>query len=206
MLYITNMSDPKTTVLLDIARKRGTLRPRDLDALGIPREYLWRYHQQGILDRRGRGLYSFPDAEVTEYHTLAQASKRTPKGVVCLLSALSFHKTTTQLPLEVWLAIDRKARRPKSDYPLLHIVRFSGIALTSGVEEHQIEGITVKVYCLAKTIADCFKYRNKIGFDVALEALRETWRARRVTMEDLWRYGKICRVANVMRPYLESLV
>lgn len=123
-----------------------------------------------------------------------------------MLSALRFHNLTTQSPFEVWMAVDRKARRPRSDSPPLRIVRFSGEALKVGVEEHRIEGVTVSVYCPAKTVADCFKYRNKIGLDVALESLRDCWRERRCTMSDLWCYAKICRVANVMRPYLESLV
>src|SRR5258708_1362706 len=140
------MDGSKTSVLINLARKRGTLRPRDLDALHIPRDYLWRFHQKGILDRSGRGLYRLPDAEISEYHSIAEASNRVPKGVVCLLSALSFHGLTTQLPFEVWMAIDRKARLPKSDHPPLHIVRFSGSALNHGVEDHQIEGLSVKVY------------------------------------------------------------
>jgi len=125
--------------------------------------------------------------------------------VVCLLSALRFHDLTTQAPFEVWLAIENKALAPRLDYPPLRIVRFSGPALTEGVEEHLVDGVTVRVTGVAKTVADCFKYRNKIGLDVALEALREAWRAKRMTSDDLWYYAKVCRVANVMRPYLDSL-
>jgi len=134
-----------------------------------------------------------------------QACKRLPNGVACLLSALSFHGFTTQAPFEIWMAIDRKARLPKVEGVPVHIVRFSGEALTEGVERHVIEGVEVCVYCPAKTVADCFKYRNKIGLNVALEALRECRRERRCTMDDLWRFAKICRVANVIRPYLEAL-
>jgi predicted transcriptional regulator of viral defense system len=143
---------------------------------------------------------------VTENHSLAEACKRVPRGRVCLLSALQFHHFTTQNPHEVWLALDRKARRPAEGGVRLKVVRFSGQALTAGVETHTIENVSVPVYVPAKTVADSFKYRNKIGLDVALEALREAWRKRRVTMDELWRYARICRVANVMRPYLESLV
>ena len=128
-----------------------------------------------------------------------------PKGVVCLLSALSFHELTTQAPFEVWLAIGEKAWRPRLEYPPLRIVHFSKTALNTGVQEHQIEGVNVHVYSPAKTVADCFKYRNKIGLDVAIEALRECRQARHCTMDDLWHYAGICRVRNVMRPYLESL-
>ncbi len=174
--------------------------------MGISREYLRKLHEQGIVQRVGYGLYTLPDGELTEHRTIVEACKRIPHGVVCLLSALRFHDLTTQLPFEIWLAIDRKAWRPRESNIPLRIVRFSGPALEAGVEEHKIEGVRVRVYNVAKTVADCFKYRNKIGLDVAMEALREGWRERRFTMDELWRYGKICRVTNVMRPYLEMLV
>ena len=129
-----------------------------------------------------------------------------PHGVGCLLTALRFHNLTTQSPSEIWMAIDRKARLPKtSGQPPIRFHRFSGKALTQGVEQHVVDGVPVKVYGVAKTVVDCFKYRNKIGLDVALEALREAWRERRATSRELWRYAEVCRVANVMRPYLESL-
>ena len=124
--------------------------------------------------------------------------------MVCLLSALRFHDLATQAPFEVWMAIDVKAHQPKSGLTL-KFVRFSGPALSEGVEVHQIEGVELKVFCLAKTIADCFKYRHKIGLDVAREALREASKGRRCTIDDLWRYAKVCRVSNVMRPHLEAL-
>lgn len=174
-------------------------------ALGIARSYLDRLVRAGRLERVGRGLYVPAGWEPSEHHLLAQASARVPSGVVCLLSALRFHELGTQQPFEVWLAIPVKGWAPKSPELPLRIVWFSGPALAEGIEEHRIEGVTVRVYSAAKTIADCFKYRNKIGLDVTLEALRDGWRRRRVTMEELWRYAAICRVANVMRPYLESL-
>jgi predicted transcriptional regulator of viral defense system len=191
--------------VLELARRVGVLRPRDLAAEGIPREYLRRLLGEGLLDRIGRGTYVASGSKTTPNHTLAAACKRIPHGVVCLLSALQFHELTTQAPFEVWLAIGEKARLPKIDYPTLRIVRFSGQALEFGVEVHRIEGVMARVFGPAKTVADCFKYRNKIGLDVALEALRECWRKRRATMDELWACAKICRVANVMRPYLESL-
>ena len=162
------MEQSQTDRIIEIMRRVGVLRPRDLSAYGIPREYLRRMLDRGLLRRVGRGLYVLPDADATEHHTVAQACKRVPHGVVCLLSALRFHGLTTQAPFEVWLAIGRKAWRPRVDYPPLRLVRFSGAALEAGVEEHQIEGVTVKVYNPAKTIADCFKYRNKVGLDVAI--------------------------------------
>jgi len=194
-----------TEKILDLVRKIGVLRPRDLDAHGIPRIYLSRLVAAGKLHRIGRGLYVHPESDVSEHRSLAEACKRVPQGVVCLLSALRFHELTTQAPFEVWLAIGEKAWRPNVDYPPLRIVRFSSTALDSGVEKHQIEGVTIPVFTPAKTVADCFKYRNKVGLDVAIEALRECWRSQRCTMDELWRYAKICRVPNVMRPYLESI-
>jgi predicted transcriptional regulator of viral defense system len=191
--------------IINLVREGGIIRPRDLDAYGIPREYLRRLCDRGVLERQSRGIYALRNVELTEHQSLMQACKRIPKGVVCLLSALRFHNLTTQAPFEIWMAIDRKARLPKAEGVPLRLVRFSGEALTEGVEHHKIEGVEVRVYCPAKTVADCFKYRNKIGLDVALEALRECRRERRCTMDDLWRFARICRVANVMRPYMEAL-
>jgi predicted transcriptional regulator of viral defense system len=162
--------------------------------------------RQGALARVGRGLYAVPDRRVSEHAGLTEVARRHPNGVICLLSALRVHNLTTQSPFEVWLAIPNSARAPRKNYPPLRIVRFSGPALTEGVEVQVIDGVPVRATCVAKTLADCFKYRNKIGLDVALEALREAWKDRRVGMDDLWRYARVCRVTNVMRPYLESLV
>lgn len=197
---------PTQKKVLDLARKSSILRPRDLEEKGLPSDYLWRLHKQGKLERVGRGMYTAHDAEISEHHTVVQAALRVPHAVVCLLSALRFHDLTTQSPFEVWMAIDVKARAPKEDLIPLRIVRFSGKALTAGVETHRIEGVDVKVYKPAKTVADCFKYRNKIGLDVAIEALRDCWRKKLATSDELWQYAKVCRVARVMRPYLESVV
>jgi predicted transcriptional regulator of viral defense system len=191
---------------LALVREAGVLRPRDLKAHGLSREYLRRLEQRGLILRSSRGLYIPADADLTESHSLAEACKRVPHGVICLLSALQFHGLTTQAPFEVWMAIDGKARLPRIGYPPLRIVRFSGEALSYGVEEHWIEGVPVQVYSPAKTVADCFKYRNKVGLDVALEALRETWRERRATMDAIYRAANVCRVDRVMQPYLEAMV
>jgi predicted transcriptional regulator of viral defense system len=196
----------KLASLIAIAKKRGLVRPRDLASHRIPRVYLRRLVEKGILQRVGRGLYMFHGQEVTEHHALAEAAKRVPRGVVCLLSALQFHGMTTQSPFEVWLAIDPRARNPRSDYPPLRIVRMSERARTAGIMERRIEGVPVQVYEPAKTVADCFKYRNKIGLDVAIEALRSFLRGRRGTVDDLTRFAMICRVWNVMRSYLEAMV
>jgi len=191
--------------LTDLARIRGLIRPRDLAPLAISRVSLTRAVRSGQLERIGRGLYGLPGRGISAHGSLAEVARRVPKGVVCLLSALRYHGLTTQAPFEVWLAIENKALAPRLDYPQLRIVRFSGAAFTDGVEEHTVDAVTVRVTSVAKTVADCFKFRNKIGLDVALEALRDAWKGKRMSSEDIWRYAKICRVANVMRPYLESL-
>jgi predicted transcriptional regulator of viral defense system len=191
--------------ILDLAAERGLIRPRDLTELRLPTVALTRMVRQGLLQRVGRGLYALPDRPVSEHDALAEVARKHPQAIVCLLSALRFHDLTTQSPFEVWLAIPNKARAPKMDYPPLRIARFSGAALTDGVEEHVIDGLPVHVTNVARTVTDCFKFRNKIGLDVALEALQEAWRAKRVSMDELWHYATLCRVANVMRPYMESL-
>lgn len=195
---------PPVQRILELARRTAAVRPRDLEAQGIPRVYLTRLVRRGLLRRASRGLYVLPDAEATEHHTLAEASKRVPHGVVCLLSALRFHGLTTQSPFQVWMAIDHKVWAPQTDGPPLRIVRMSGAALESGVEIHQIEGIPVRVFSAAKTVADCVKFRNKVGLDVALEALRDYRRTHPAGMDELWRYSKIDRVSRVIRPYLEA--
>ncbi|HUS46401.1 MAG TPA: type IV toxin-antitoxin system AbiEi family antitoxin domain-containing protein [Phycisphaerae bacterium] len=192
-------------VVVEMVRRKSVLRPRDLKARGIHRECLRRLCAKGLLVRVARGLYVLARADLSSQHTLALAAQSIPRGVICLLSALRFHDIGTQNPQEVWLTIDHKAEVPRVSYPRLRIVRSSGKALMAGIDKHTIEGVTVKVYSPAKTVVDCFKYRSKIGLDVALEALRDCWRQRRATMDDLWRYAKICRMTNVMRPYLESL-
>jgi len=191
--------------VLAILKQESVLRPRDLDAYGIPRRYLSRLHQRGLLVRSARGIYTAAHAELSEKQTIVEVSKRIPKGTICLLSALSVYEMTTQSPFEIWIAIDRKARRPQvKDLPV-RIVCFSGEALTRGVEQHVIDGVKVPVYNPAKTVTDCFKYRNKIGLDVAIEALKEGWQDKKFNMNDIWKYSRICRVQNVMQPYLESL-
>jgi predicted transcriptional regulator of viral defense system len=190
--------------VLELVQQSGVLRSRDLDALGIPREVLRRMCARGLLYRVGRGLYVRPDADVTESHTLAEAAKAVPHGVVCLLSALCFHGLTSQAPFEVWMAIAEKAWHPRTVYPPLRAMRFSASALQAGIEVHDIEGVAVRVYSPAKTVADCFKYRNKIGLDVALEALHDCREQNKCTETDLWQYAQVCRVARVMRPYLEA--
>lgn len=191
---------------LRLARRRKGVTSRELAAAGIHRQVLTRLVAEEQLERVARGLYRLPEQSITEHHALAVAAAAVPQGVVCLLSALQFHRIGSQLPSQVWMALDRRAWHPALRYPPLRIVRYTGAALTEGVESHVLEGRAVHVYDVAKTLADCFKYRNKIGLDVALEALREAWRARRFSMNALDRYAAICRVQRVMRPYVEALV
>ncbi len=191
--------------VLKLARESGMIRVRDIRARGFHPEHLRRLVAAGLLERVARGVYALAETEPTAHHSLAQAAKMVPHGVVCLLSALRFHDLGTQNPYEVWMAIDRRAWKPSIRTPKLRLVRFSGKALSSGVERHKIEGVSVPVYSVAKTVADCLKYRNKIGLDVALEALRAGLSERRFTRDELWAQAKFCRVATVMRPYLEAM-
>ncbi|HMO12688.1 MAG TPA: type IV toxin-antitoxin system AbiEi family antitoxin domain-containing protein [Pirellulaceae bacterium] len=191
--------------ILKLLKTRGVLRPRDLDSLNVSREYLNKLYAQGILDRPSRGLYSLPETAPSEYRSYVEACQRVPHGIICLLSALRFHDLTTQSPFEIWMAIGEKARHPRVDYPILRIFRFSAGSLSFGVQKKQVEGITIQVYSPAKTVADCFKYRNKIGLDVAIEALRDCRAKRAATNDQLWEAAKICRMTNVMRPYLEAV-
>lgn len=195
-----------TKRILSLAARQPLVRPRDVEALGIAREFLLRLYRQGLLVRPARGVYALANRSVTEHHTLAVAAKRVPRGIVCLLSALRFHGLTTQDPHEVWIAIDFKAHKPSIESPALRVLRFSGRALAEGIDTHVIEGVQVRIYCPAKTVADCFKYRNKIGVDVAIEALRDALRTKKATVDEIYRFAKICRVAKVMRPYLEAAV
>lgn len=191
--------------LLRLARKAGVVRARDLAPKGIPRVVLSRVVSSGELKRVGRGLYAPSEHYASENTFLAELAIKSPQGVACLLTALRFHELTTQSPFEIWWAIPSKARAPRMQFPPIRIVRMSQGSLKAGIETHRIDGATIHVFNVAKTVADCFKYRGKIGLDVALEALREAMRSKRASADDIWRYAKICRVANVMRPYMESV-
>ena len=195
----------ETDQILDLVKRLGLVRPKDLNQHGIPVIYLRRLLHRGELVQPARGVYAVTGHEPTLHHSLAMVSKRIPRGVVCLLSALAYHDIGTQLPSVVWLAIDQRSRPlVTTDLPA-KIVRFSAQSLVEGVEEHSVEGVTVRITNPAKTLADCFKFRNKVGLDIALEALRDAWRKRKVTMVELDRFAATNRVTNVMRPYLEML-
>jgi predicted transcriptional regulator of viral defense system len=190
--------------IMNYARRRGAIRPKDVESIGIPRLALYRLVRQGELIRTARGLYSPAAFDPTEHHTSVEVTVAIPKAIICLLSALQFHDLTTQMPNRVWVAIDRKARKPRTSLPVT-IVRFSGESLIDGIETHTVEGVDLRVTTPAKTVADCFKYRNKIGIDVAIEALSDCIKRRKATRDEIWRYAKLCRVANVIRPYMEAM-
>lgn len=194
----------KSEQLLELVRSRGLVRVRDLAEHRIPAAYLGRLHERGLLERVSRGLYALPNAATSEHGGLAQVVRRVPRGVVCLLSALRFHGLTTQAPSEVWLAIPARARKPTIDYPPVRIFRFTDEALREGVSEHVVDGVAVRVTGPARTVADCFKFRNKIGLDVALEALKDCLARHAATPDELYKAAVSRGVAGVIRPYLEA--
>lgn len=199
------MATRRESQVLQVVRRLGIVRAAELEAHGIPRGQLYRLVRKGLVERHARGTYVASKHPLTAEHTLAQVAKRVPGGVFCLLTALRFHELTTQAPAEVWIALPEKARKPKVDYPRLRVARFSGPALTEGIETHRLEGVEVRVYSAAKTVADCFKYRNKVGVDVAVEALRDFSRRHRGGATELARHARICRVSRVMQPYLDAI-
>ena len=201
------MKEPsKRQRVIDLVRRQPVIRPRDLKQHGLPKDYLYILAREGVIERVGRGLYQWPNTDLGRHHSLVEICKQVPNAVVALLSALNYHNMTTQNPHQIWLAINRKAWRPTISYPPVRFVTMSAESLNAGVETHFIEGVSIRVFNPAKTVVDCFKYRGKVGLDVALEALREGWSARKFTIDELQHYAKICRVQKVMQPYLESLV
>lgn len=196
-------TDPQR--VLDLASRQGVLRARDLGAIDVPRVVLTRLTAAGQLERVGRGLYRLPSSQGSEHASLATVATKVPQAVFCLLTALQFHELTTQLPRQAWIAMPRGSHVPRIDYPPLKMVQVTGEAYTAGIEDVERDGVSLRVYSVAKTLADCFKHRNKIGLDVALEALKDARGRNRATVDEIWRFAKIGRVANVMRPYLESI-
>jgi predicted transcriptional regulator of viral defense system len=199
------MRNPLTDRLTKLANQQSVIRPRDLKKLGIPRNYLGRLVRAGKLEKVARGLYSSPEVQATAHRTLLEVSRKVPEAVICLSSALRFHELTTESPFQVWIALKRGAWTPRGDCPSIRVVRLSGQSLTFGIEEHSVECGRIKVYDPAKTVADCFKFRSTVGTELALQALRECLREKKATMDEIWTAAKICRVANVMRPYMEAL-
>ena len=198
-------ADTHSQRVLDLASQKGLLRASDLDAIDAPRVVLTRLIAAGLLDRVGRGLYRLPGHPISEHEGLMVVATKAPQAVFCLLTALQFHGLTTQLPRQVWIAMPRGSHSPRIDYPPIRMVQMAGRAHLSGVEEHLCNEVKVRIYSPAKTVVDCFKHRNKIGLDVALEALKDAWRTRKASADALWRYAQDCRVATVMRPYMEAV-
>jgi len=193
----------ETQQALDLAITKGLLRPRDLEEAGMSRRQAYLLCQSGRLRRVGRGLYAPVDGSESEFHSYALVGKRIPAAIICLLSALSFHELTTQLSHAIWIAIPPRARQPKMRDITLRVVRFSGTGLTEGVEEHTIDGVDLHITSAARTVVDCFKYRNKIGRDIAVEALRDAMEQRKASLREIIHFAEIRRVSEVMRPYLE---
>ena len=191
---------------LKLLKARGMLRLRDFIAEGIEPETLARLVRDAKVVHPARGLYQLPDAPIDASYMFAEAAVLVPKGIVCLISALQFHGLTLQMPSIVWMAIARTAWRPTISYPPVRFVRFSGWAMTEGVKLYSIQSRDVPITNPARTIVDCFRYRNKIGLDIAMEGLREGIRHRKCTADELWLYGKQARVWTIMRPYVETVV
>lgn len=191
--------------LARLFRPAPTLRSRDLVAAGITRSEVSRMVANGRLERVARGVYALPGYRGSEHQALATVARRSPSVVFCLLTALRFHDLTTQAPFEVWIGIGNKSHPPRLEYPKLRVVRFSEAGLRSGVETRKVDGVPIRVTNAARTVADCFKFRSKVGLDVAMEALRDALRSKQATAEELWHYATLDRVANVMRPYLEAV-
>lgn len=207
-IYFDNIKKKEkcTQQILKLAGRSGIVSASEVRSRGIHSEYLRQLCDEGRIIRIERGLYRLPDAEVTAHHGLVQTSKAVPGGIICLLSALRFHEIGTQIPHEVWMAIERRAARPRNKRIRMRLFRFSGKAFTEGIDKHVIEGVQVRIYSPAKTVADCLKYRNKIGLEVALEALKHVLRNRVCSVDELCKYAKICRVTRIMRPYIEATV
>jgi len=197
-------SGQTTKKVLELLRSRGSLRPRDLPEVGISREMLRYLYKRQLIERAGRGLYRL-SGQMEEHRSLIEASKMAPKGVICLLSALRFHEIGTQEPYDVWMALPNSAWRPRIKTLRMRFVYPSGKAFTEGIEVHEFPGGKIRIYNPAKTVIDTFKFRNKVGLDVAIEALRDCLRSRKATRDELWRYAGICRVQKIMKPYMEAL-
>lgn len=182
----------------------GQLRMSEAIQYGISRYTLYKMRDNGVLEQVSRGIYRLLDLPPISNPDLVTVSLRFPRAVICLISALSFHEMTTQIPHEVSIAVPRAARMPTLDNPPVHAYKFSAEAFKAGIEKHQIDGVTVQVYSAEKTLADCFKYRNKLGMDVVLEALKLYRSQKKFNMDKLLKYARVCRVENVMKPYLEA--
>jgi predicted transcriptional regulator of viral defense system len=193
-----------TQQIIDLARERGVIRAADVEEVGANRTLLPYLADKGELRRISRGAYALADY-VPEHETFLAAATAVPHGVICLLSALQFHEITTQMPMETWIAIKRGTRMPTRKGLGLEVVKLTGLAFSEGIEEHDADGVLIRVYSPAKTVVDCFKFRNRIGLDVAREALLDALQQKKATRDEIWRLARCCRMARVMRPYLEMV-
>lgn len=192
--------------VLEYAQSRKVFRGTEVEReLGLSRMYIWRLVQEGQLERVGRGLYALAGADYGENQSILEVAAKVPNGILCLISALRFHELTTQNPFEVWIAIERGSWIPTMDTVRLRVFSFSPNVYEAGIETHTIDGVEVKVYSPAKTIADCFYYQKAVGLDVCIEALRDAWRQRKVTMDDLFHFAEVRNVKGTMLPYLNTL-
>jgi predicted transcriptional regulator of viral defense system len=198
-------TDNQAAKVVRLARESGWLSAGDLEQAAVPRIVLTRMVAGGQLERVARGLYRLPTFDLSQHVELATIARKAPQVVFCLLTALQFHELTTQLPWQVWIGMPRGSHTPRIDHPPLRMIQFTGEHYGYGIEEHRREGTTLRVYGVAKTVADCFKHRNKVGLDVAIEALKDAIRHRKAGFDDLWRAAEACRVAEVMRPYMETI-
>lgn len=199
------MTENQATKLLRLIRRRGIVRASEVSELGIPRKYLATLEKEGAIVKQGRGLYSLADAAVTDRHTLALACKSVPAGIVCLVSALQFHNIGTQLPFQVWLAIPSRSHRPILEYPPLRLCEFAELSYRNGIERFFDGKSEIRVYGPAKTVVDCFRFRNKIGLDVGIEALKAYLERSEASVEELIQYAESGRVSKVILPYIEAL-
>ncbi|MEX2608085.1 MAG: type IV toxin-antitoxin system AbiEi family antitoxin domain-containing protein [Kiritimatiellia bacterium] len=204
MICQNEAADMQTEKIISLARERGVIRAADVENAGASRTLLSYLAKKGALRRVSRGAYALADYMPVHEDFLA-ATTAVPHGIICLLSALQFHEITTQMPMETWIAIKRGTRMPTCRVLDLHVVRLTGPAFSEGVEEHDADGIVIRIYSAAKTVVDCFKFRNKIGIDVAREALRDTLQQKKATRDEIWRLAKCSRMAHIMQPYLEMI-
>jgi predicted transcriptional regulator of viral defense system len=190
----------------EMMRSQAVTRAREIAEAGVHPEIVRRMLRNGIIVRAGRGLYMLSRHEPSQYQTLIEVAKRAPHGVMCLLTALHFHEIGTQNPRDVWMALPKGGRKPSMAYPRLRVFRISGTTFDAGAETHVLDGVPVRIYSVARTVADCFKFRNTVGMEATIEALRESIRDRRCTIDDLIRNARLCRVERIIRPYIEAMV
>ena len=193
-----------TDEIISMAQRQGVIRAADIEAIGASRTLLPYLAKKGVMRRVARGAYLLAD-HIPEHETFLEVATAIPHGVICLLSALQFHEITTQMPLEAWVAIERGRHQPAPGGIPLRIVKFSGSSFSEGIVEHDAGGATIRVYSPAKTVVDCFKFRNRIGLDVAREALLDALAREKATRDEIWHYARFCRMSRVIRPYLEMV-